>query len=133
MMAWYGIAPSIGGVLVFIPMMLLAIMTVLGLSLWLSALHVHYRDVGHLLPFLTQLWMFLSPVIYPSNLLPQKYAFIYALNPLVVVIDSSRWAFAGGVPVQGTMILMAFAVALILCISGFWFFRRMEATFADIV
>ena len=132
MMVWYGVAPSIG-VLAFLPMMALAIMTVFGLSLWLSALNVHYRDIGHVLPFLVQLWMFLSPVIYPSNLLPEKYQFLYYLNPLVVVIDTSRWAFAGGIPPQGWMVLVSVSVALFFCVTGFWIFRRLESTFADVV
>jgi len=132
LMIWYGIAPSVGAV-VFVPFFLLAILTVLGLSLWLSALYVSYRDVGHLLPFLVQLWMFLSPVIYPSNLLPPKYSFLYALNPLVVVIDASRWAFAAGPAPAGWMVAVSIAVSTFFCITGFWFFRRFEATFADIV
>src|SRR5207249_3249782 len=103
LMIWYQIAPSIGAL--FFPLvLLLAILSVFGLSLWLSALYVSYRDVGHLLPFLVQLWMFLSPVIYPSNLLPPKYAFLYALNPIVVVIDTARWAFAAGQPPPGWMV-----------------------------
>jgi len=131
-MVWYGIAPSVGA-LVFVPMLLLAVLMVFGLSLWLSALYVPFRDVGHLLPFLVQLWMFLSPVIYPSNLLPTKYSFLYALNPIVVVIDTSRWAFAGGAPPQWWMVEVSVIVALVFCVTGLWFFRRMEATFADIV
>jgi len=114
-------------------MLALAVVTVFGLSLWLSALYVPYRDIGHVLPFLVQLWMFLSPVIYPSNLLPAKYQYLYALNPLVVVIDTSRWAFVGGAPPQARMVWVSVTVALVICVSGFWFFRRMEATFADIV
>jgi lipopolysaccharide transport system permease protein len=133
LMIWYGIAPSPVGVVAFVPMMFLAVLTLFGLSLWLSALYVPYRDVGHLLPFLVQLWMFLSPVIYPSNLLPAKYEFLYALNPIVVVIDTSRWAFAGGSPPQWWMVEVSVVVALLFCVTGFWFFRRMEATFADIV
>ena len=132
MMFWYGVAPSLG-ILAFFPMMGLAIMTVFGLSLWLSALNVHYRDVGHVLPFLVQLWMFMSPVIYPSNLLPEKYQYLYALNPLVVVIDTSRWAFAGGTAPQGWMVAVSFTVAIFFCVTGFWFFRRLESTFADVV
>jgi len=129
---WYGLMPSIGA-LAFIPMFMLAIMTIFGLSLWLSALYVPYRDIGHLLPFLVQLWMFLSPVVYPSNLLPHKYSFLYALNPIVVVIDTSRWAFAGGAPPQWSMVEVSIVVALVFCVTGFWFFRRMEATFADVL
>lgn len=132
MMFWYGIAPTIG-VVVFVPMLLLAMLTVFGLSLWLSALNVAYRDIGHVLPFLVQLWMFLSPVIYPSTLLPAKYSFIYALNPIVVVIDTSRWAFTGGPPPTDWMVAVSCAVTAVLCVSGYWFFRRHESTFADIV
>lgn len=132
LMVWYGITPSVGA-FVFIPVLLLAVLTVFGLSLWLSALYVSFRDVGHLLPFLTQLWMFLSPVVYPSSLLPAKYSFLYALNPVVVVIDTSRWAFAAGPAPAGWTFAVSFAVALFFCITGFWFFRRHEANFADIV
>jgi lipopolysaccharide transport system permease protein len=132
LMIWYGIVPTIGA-LFFLPMMLLAVMTILGLSLWLSALYVPYRDVGHLLPFMTTIWMFLSPVIYPSTLLPPKYQFLYALNPIVVVIDTSRWAFAGGPPPQGWMVAVSCGVAAIFCVTGYGFFRRQEATFADVV
>jgi len=132
LMAWYGIVPSVG-VLLFAPMMLIALATVLGLSLWFSALYVPFRDVGHLLPFIVQIWMFLCPVVYPSNLLPEKYAFLYMLNPIGVVIDTSRWAFAGGAAPEpyavGVSALTAFAILL----SGYWYFRRSEATFADVV
>ena len=99
----------------------------------MSALNVPYRDIGQVLPFLVQLWMFLSPVIYPSNLLPAKYQYLYALNPIVVVIDTMRWAFVGGAPPQVWMVGVSVTVALAICVTGFWFFRRMEATFADIV
>ncbi len=132
LMIWYGIAPSIG-TLFFIPMLLLAILTVFGLSLWMSALYVPYRDVGHLLPFLVQLWMFLSPVIYPTTLLPPKYSFLYALNPIVVVIDTSRWAFAAGPPPAAWMVAVSCGMTLLLVVSGIWFFRRREPTFADVV
>jgi len=132
MMIWYGIAPSIGA-LFFLPMLVLAVVTVFGLSLWLSALYVPYRDIGHLLPFLAQLWMFLSPVIYPTTLLPPKYSFLYALNPIVVVIDTSRWAFAAGPPPAMWMIAVSCGSALFFLISGLWFFRRQEPTFADVV
>lgn len=132
MMIWYGIAPTIG-VVFFIPMLALAMLTVFGLSLWLSALNVAYRDIGHVMPFLVQLWMFLSPVIYPSTLLPPKYSFLYALNPVVSVIDTSRWAFTGGPPPTGWMVAVSCCMTGLLCVSGYWFFRRHESTFADIV
>src|SRR6266850_3436587 len=129
---WYGIAPTIGA-LVFVLILALAIVTVVGLALWMAALYVPYRDIGHLLPFMTQLWMFISPVIYPTTLLPAKYHFVYALNPLVAVIDTSRWAFAGGKPPDAWMVGVSAVVASALLLSGLWFFRRHEGTFADVV
>ena len=132
LMVWYRSAPSIGA-LFFLPMIALAVLTVLGLSLWASALSVRYRDITNLVPFVLLLWMFLSPIIYPSNLLPERYSFLYALNPLVAVIDTARWAFAGGQPPAAAMVAVSWAVALFLCITGLWYFRRQEATFADIV
>jgi len=131
-MLWYGVAPGIG-VLAFIPALLLAAATVFGLSLWLAALYVRYRDVGQLLPFLTLLWMYLSPVIYPLSLLPPKYAPLYAMNPIVVAVQTSRWAFAGGAPPSPYMAGISTAVAACLVVTGLWFFRRHEGNFADIV
>lgn len=132
LMVWYGVVPTLG-VVAFIPVLGLAILTVLGLSLWFGTLYVPYRDVGHLLPFLTQVWMFVSPVIYPTSLLPQQYQFIYSLNPIVAVIDTSRWAFCGAAPPSVSGVLVSSCVAVVLCVSGFWFFRRHERNFADVV
>lgn len=132
LMAWYGIPPTLG-VVAFVPMLVLALATVLGLSLWLGALYVRFRDVGLLLPFLTQIWMFSSPVIYPTSLLPPEYQFLYSLNPIVAVIDTSRWAFCGAAPPEMGGVIVSAVVALGLCLSGLWFFRRHEQTFADVV
>ena len=129
-MLWYGVAPGIG-VLAFIPALLLAAATAFGLSLWLAALYVPYRDVGHLLPFMTQVWMFLSPVIYPLSLLPPKYEPLYAMNPIVVAVQTSRWAFTGGPPPSAQMVGISTTVAVLLVVTGLWFFRRREGTFAD--
>ena len=131
-MVWYGAAPSVGA-LFFVPMLALAVLTVFGISLWVSALNVSYRDIGHLVPFILQLWMFLSPIIYPSSLLPAKYAHLYALNPIAAVIDSARWAFAGGQPPAASVVAVSWATAIVLCVSGLWYFRRREASFADMV
>ncbi len=131
-MLWYGVAPGIGA-LAFIPALLLAAATVFGLSLWLAALYVRYRDVGQLLPFLTLLWMYLSPVIYPLSLLPPKYQVLYALNPIAVAVQTSRWAFAGGTAPSLQMAAISTAVAALLVVSGLRFFGRREGTFADIV
>jgi lipopolysaccharide transport system permease protein len=131
-MLGYGVMPSLGA-LAFVPAMLLAAASVLGLALWLGALYVPYRDVGHLLPFLTQIWMFVSPVFYPLSMLPPKYELVYALNPVVVVVQTSRWAFAGGEPPVLRMVAVSCAVAALLLVSGLWFFRRHEGRFADLV
>jgi lipopolysaccharide transport system permease protein len=131
-MLWYGVAPSVG-VLAFIPALVLAAATVFGLSLWLAALYVPYRDVGHLLPFMTQIWMFLCPVIYPLSMLPPKYVALYAMNPIVVAVQTSRWAFAGGTPPDLYMVGISTVVAAFLVLTGLWFFRRQEGTFADVV
>ncbi|HEY8070214.1 MAG TPA: ABC transporter permease [Burkholderiales bacterium] len=131
-MLWYRVAPGIGA-LAFVPALLLATATVFGLSLWLSALYVRYRDVGLLLPFITLIWMYLSPVIYPLSLLPPKYEALYAMNPIVVAVQTSRWAFAGGTPPNVGMVGISTAVAAVLVVTGLWFFRRQEGTFADIV
>lgn len=132
MMIWYGSTPTLG-VLAFFPTMLIAVATVLGISLWAGALYVPFRDVGHLLPFGVQLWMFLSPIIYPATLLPERYEILYSLNPLVVVMETSRWAFSGGKPPQLWMVALAATIAAALLASGLRFFRRREGTFADIV
>jgi lipopolysaccharide transport system permease protein len=131
-MLWYGVAPGVG-VLAFVPALLLAAATVFGLSLWLAALYVRYRDIGQLLPFLTLIWMYLSPVIYPLSLLPPKYEALYAMNPIVVAVQASRWAFAGGTAPPAYMAAISTAVAAFLVVTGLWFFRRREGTFADIV
>lgn len=132
MLAWYQVRPSIG-ILMFVPVLLLASIQTLGLSLWFGALNVRYRDVGYLLPFLIQLWMFVSPVIYPTNLLPEKYAFLYALNPVAVIIDTCRWGFIGTPQPTVWAYLISTAVSFALLLSGLWFFRRHDGAFADVV
>jgi len=129
-MIWYGVTPS-AGVFAFVPAVLLAAATSFGLSLWLAALYVPYRDVGHLLPFMTQVWMFLSPVIYPLSLLPPQYEALYAMNPIVVAVQTSRWAFTGGPAPSLQMVAISTGVALFLIVTGLWFFRRREGNFAD--
>jgi len=130
-MFWYGVTPNVGGVVAFVPAVALAAITVLGLALWLGALYVPFRDVGHLLPFLVQLWMFISAVFYPVSLLPPRYEVLYAINPIIVAVQTSRWAFAAGEPPRLMMVAIASLVAAVLLISGLWFFRRREGTFSD--
>jgi len=132
LLVWYQIWP--GWPLLMAPLVLLhACITALGTSLWLSALYASYRDVGHLLPFLTQVWMFLSPIIYPGSLVPEALRPIYALNPMVAVIDGFRWAFAGGSAPPASEFLISLCVSLALLIGGYVFFRKRESVLSDVV
>jgi lipopolysaccharide transport system permease protein len=130
---WYhGIAPTAN--IVWLPAFVaLAFATALGVGLWLSALNVEFRDVRHVVPFLTQIWMFATPIAYPSSLLPEQWRALYALNPMVGVVEGFRWALLGTNTRPGPMIAVSALAALTLLVSGAFFFRRMERTFADVV
>jgi lipopolysaccharide transport system permease protein len=131
MMFYFGTTPTWGVVL--LPLFLiLAIIVSLGAGLWLSALTAEYRDFRFVLPFLTQIWMFATPVVYPSSLLPEPWRTLYGLNPMVGVVEGFRWALLGTNP-PGPMIYVSAAAALVLFISGAGYFRRMERTFADVI
>jgi lipopolysaccharide transport system permease protein len=131
LLAWYGSAP--GWAALTVPLWtLLAVMTAVAVSLWLSALNVRYRDVRYTLPFLTQLWLFLTPVAYPSSSVPGPWRFWYALNPMVGVVDGFRWALVGG-PWPGTTVVVSAVAVTVLLIGGVFYFRRTERTFADVV
>jgi lipopolysaccharide transport system permease protein len=130
MMVFYGITPS--WFILFIPsFLLLAIITALGVSFWLSALDVEYRDVRYTLPFLTQLWFFATPVVYPSTIVPPSWRVLYGLNPMVGVIEGFRWALLGSAPPDPRMLLVSSLLASLLFMSGLIYFRRMERTLAD--
>jgi lipopolysaccharide transport system permease protein len=132
MMGFYGIVPS--AAVVWLPaLLLLALVTCLGAGLWLSALNVRYRDVRHVVPFLVQFWLFATPIAYPSSLLDEPWRTVYALNPMVGVIEGFRWALLGTETAPGPMILVSSAAALALLVGGMLYFRRMEREFADIV
>lgn len=111
----------------------LAMGTALGVSYWLSALNVQYRDVAFVVPFLIQLWFFATPIVYASSLIPAPWNFLYALNPLVGVVEGFRWALFGKSAPPGPLLLLSIATMLVLLISGLFVFKRMERTFADIV
>jgi lipopolysaccharide transport system permease protein len=132
MMGWYGIAPTWG--LTALPFFLLqALATVLAVSLFLSALNVRYRDVGHAIPFLIQFWMYASPVAYPVSLVPSKWRPLYSVNPMVGIIEGFRWALLGkGSPDFRAMAVSAIVV-LGLLVGGLVYFKRMERTFADVI
>ena len=131
MMAYYGFVPTIAIVLLLL-FILLAIMTSLAVGLWLSALNVKYRDFQYTIPFLLQLWLFASPVVYPSSMLPEQFQLLYALNPMAGVIEGFRWALLGTTP-PGGMILISTGVVILLLIGGLFYFKRMEQYFADVV
>jgi len=132
MMTWYGITPGWG--LLALPFfLLLALATALAVGLWCSALNVRYRDVGYVIPFLTQCWMYASPVAYPVSLVPERWRFIYSLNPMAGVIEGFRWALLGKLgPDFGVMAASTVVVAVVL-VGGLVFFKRMEKTFVDVV
>jgi lipopolysaccharide transport system permease protein len=118
----------------WLPAFLLLLMTtVLGVGLWFSALNIHYRDVRYVVPFITQFGMFVSPVVYPSSVLPERWRAVYAANPMVGVIEGFRWALLGKAALPGREIFISTAVALLLLLGGLFYFRRAERHFADIV
>jgi lipopolysaccharide transport system permease protein len=132
MMLFYGIIPSIN-VLWLPAFVLLALVTALGVGLWLSALNVEFRDVRFIVPFLTQFWMFATPIAYPSSLLKEPWHTIYGINPMVGVVEGFRWALLGTNSAPGPIIVVSSLAALLILISGAFYFKRMERTFADLV
>jgi lipopolysaccharide transport system permease protein len=132
LMAYYGIVPHIA-VLTLPLFILLAVMTALGVGLWLSALNVQYRDVRYTLNFLVQFWMFLTPVAYPSSIVPEKWRALYGLNPMAGVVEGFRWALLGKTQAPGPLLAVSVGVVILTLVGGLYYFRRMEETFADIV
>jgi len=132
LIAYYRITPTIN--IVWTPLFLaLAFVTSLGVGLWMSALNVKYRDVRYVVPFLIQIWLFATPVAYPSSLLSQPWRTIYGLNPMVGVVEGFRWALLGTNTAPGLMVAASGVAALLILISGAFYFRYMEKTFADVV
>jgi lipopolysaccharide transport system permease protein len=131
LMWYYGIAPTVA--IVWLPLfILLAIVTALAVGLWLSSLNVKYRDVRYVIPFLTQLWLFVTPVAYPSSLVPERWRALFGLNPMAGVVEGFRWALLGQAP-PGPLLLVSVVVVAVLLVGGLMYFRQMERTFADVV
>jgi lipopolysaccharide transport system permease protein len=135
-MFFYGIYPT--WTIIFLPLFLIfAILTALGFGFWLSALNVRYRDINQLTPFVIQVWMYLTPVVYAVTLIPERYQFILILNPMTAVVEGFRWSLLGSTYVQGLvsgwLLIVPVLISLIVLVSGTIFFRRTEKTFADIV
>ena len=132
MMVFYGIYPT-ANILWLPPLLLLALVTSLGVSLWLSALNVQFRDIRYTVPFMTQFWLFATPIAYPSSLLPEPWRTLYGINPMAGVVEGFRWALLGTDTQPGPMILVSSVAAVTILVSGAFYFRRMEKTFADVV
>jgi lipopolysaccharide transport system permease protein len=133
MMLGFGIVPTAN--ILWLPLLvLLALVTSLGVGLWLSALNVEFRDIRYIVPFLTQFWMFITPIAYPSSLIENEtLRTLYGLNPMAGVVEGFRWALLGTDTAPGPVILASAVAAVAIMVSGMFYFRRMEKTFADVV
>ena len=132
LMAWYGIVPGIE--LLAAPAFLgLALLVAFGIGLWLSALNVRYRDVPYALPFVAQVWLFATPVIYPTSLLPADWRWLLSLNPMTGVIEGFRWSLLGTGKPSVVVVLVSLGSGLALLASGFAYFRTSERQFADVI
>jgi lipopolysaccharide transport system permease protein len=132
LMVWFHIAPTWG--LLTLPLFLgLAFMTAMATGLWLASLNVKYRDVGYVIPFLSQVWMYGSPVVYPVSVVPEKWRLLYSLNPMAGVIEGFRWALLGKGSPDFMVIAVSSSAMLVLLLGGIVYFRRSESTFADII
>ena len=132
MMAYYGVRPT--WAIVTLPaFLLLAMLTALGVGLWLSALNVKYRDVRYTISFLIQFWLFATPVAYSSSIVPARWRALYGLNPMAGVVEGFRWALLGKSEGPGALLVVSVAVVILILIGGLYYFRRMEAEFADVV
>jgi lipopolysaccharide transport system permease protein len=132
MMLYYGIVPTVN--IFTLPLfLLLAVVTAFAVGLWLSALNAKYRDVGYMIPFLAQFWLFATPIAYPSSLVPESWRTWYGLNPMVGVVEGFRWALLGTTSSPSLLIIVSTLAVVIILIAGLYYFRQMEKTFADIV
>ena len=132
LMAWHGIVP--GPFIAAVPLFVaLAVLAALAAGLWLSALNVEYRDVRYTLGFLVQIWLFATPVAYPSSLVPERWRALYGLNPMAGVVEGFRWALLGHGQPPGALLVVSTAVTFVVLAGGLWYFKRMERTFADVV
>jgi lipopolysaccharide transport system permease protein len=131
MMLFYGIVPGLN--VVWLPFfVLLAMITSLGVAFWLSAMNVQFRDVRYIVPFLVQAWLFISPIAYPSSLLPEPWRTVYGINPMAGVVEGFRWALLDTDTAPGPIVLVSAVAAVLVLVSGAFYFRRMERTFADV-
>lgn len=129
---YYGV--TVGAGLWSVPVWaLLAVLTALGVGFWLSALNVKYRDIRYTVPFLAQLWFFATPVVYPTSIVPEPWRPLFALNPMVGVVDGFRWALLGSPVAPDATVLISIGAVVVILVAGLFYFRRMERTFADVI
>jgi len=129
---YYGV--TVGAGLWSVPIWaLLAVLTALGVGFWLSALNVRYRDIRYTVPFLAQLWFFATPVVYPTSIVPEQWRPLFALNPMVGVVDGFRWALLGSPVAPDATVLISIGAVVAILVAGLFYFRRMERTFADVI
>ncbi len=134
LLLWYGMMPNLLALVLLIPFLLLTLVTALGVGLWLSSLNAMYRDIRYIVPFLTQLWLFITPVVYSANLIQNPLArTLYGLNPMVGVVEGFRWVLLGKTFAFEPMQMLSVLSSFVLLISGLFFFRRMEKTVVDVV
>ena len=133
LMIYYHVTPGWNALWALPVFTLLSIITALGVALWLSAINVQYRDVGYALPFLSQFWMFITPIAYSSKVISEKWQIVYALNPMAGVVNGFRWALLGSGNPPDMLVLISTVIALIILITGLIYFRNMERTFADTI
>jgi len=132
MMLFYGIVPTAN--VIWLPFfLLLALITSLGAGIWFTALNTQFRDVSYTVPFLTQVWMFITPIAYPSSLLPQPWRTFYGINPMAGVVEGFRWALLGVDTAPGPIVIVSSLASAGILISGIFYFTRMEKTFADVI
>jgi lipopolysaccharide transport system permease protein len=133
LMIYYGVTPSPNAIWALPLFLLLTVVTALGVALWLSAINVQYRDVNYALPFLTQFWLFITPVAYSSNLISEKWQLVYSLNPMAGVVNGFRWALLGTDTGPGPEMAVSVLISVVILIGGLFYFRNMEKTFADTI
>jgi lipopolysaccharide transport system permease protein len=133
MMFYYQLTPTPHSFYLLPLCVLWAWVTAIGVGTWLSALNVYFRDVGQMIPFLVQVWLYASPVVYPASLIPPSFQWLYALNPMTGVIEGFRWALLAHGEPPGLLVLVSAAVSVVLFVTGGLFFKRMERSFADVV
>lgn len=132
MMPFYGVYPSLH--ILWLPLFLvLALASALGVGLWLAAINVQFRDVRYAVPFVTQIWMFASPVVYSASLVPSRWRALYGLNPMAGVVEGFRFSLLDASAISLEMVLLSTLVAVVLVVTGAFYFRRTEKTFADVV